>query len=71
MDNKFKPLQKYIETRLLTNLEVCAGNDHVFDVKRMIWIVKEQVQSAYNFLPFKHVLFVLFDKLVRLGPYTL
>ena len=64
MDNEFKTLRQYTEKKLLTRLEVCAANDHVPDVERRIRVVKDQVRSAYNVLPFKHVPLLLFVELV-------
>ena len=64
MNNEFEILRQYIEKNFLTHIEVCAANDHVLDAERRIWVVKKQVQSAYDVPPFKHVPLLLFVELV-------
>jgi hypothetical protein len=51
-DGEFKPLQEEIPS---VSFNLCANDEHVPEIKRYIWTVKDRMRSGYNSLPFEWV----------------
>ena len=50
-DPEFEPIRA-----TFPQLNCCAVDEHVPDIERYIWTVKDRVRSTYRMLLFKHVL---------------
>ena len=48
--NEFNHLHAYLEP---AHLHTCAANEHIWDIERSIWTIKEQVRCVYQSTPYK------------------
>ena len=51
MDSQFEPLQSVLHGAQIT-LNICATNEHVHEVERMIRVVKERTRGVHATVPF-------------------
>jgi hypothetical protein len=49
-DPEFSPV---VDDNLNLAFNLCAQNEHVAEVERYVWMVKDRVRSCYNNLPFE------------------
>jgi len=60
-DPEFQPMQNSFTS---TTFNLCSEDDHIPEIERYIWTVKDRSRSGYNSLPFERIPSLVLVRLV-------